>query len=159
MRSRESRDVEQQKRVLVVDDDHEIRNLLSGAFTQYGLSVDTAADGAAAIDLISQTPYCVIVLDLVMPGVDGFSVLNHVRTRTEETQPVVIVITGAEEPIVAALDARLVHGIMRKPFDVQEVTNIVAACAEIRTRSTFDKMALAALFAAPPLMAWLSRLQ
>jgi DNA-binding response OmpR family regulator len=151
--------VEQQKRVLVVDDDHEIRNLLSGAFTQYGLSVDTAADGAAAIDLISQTPYCVIVLDLVMPGVDGFSVLNHVRTRTEETQPVVIVITGAEEPIVAALDARLVHGIMRKPFDVQEVTNIVAACAEIRTRSTFDKMALAALFAAPPLMAWLSRLQ
>lgn len=151
--------MEQRKRVLVVDDDHEIRNLLSGALTQQGLTVDTAADGATAIELIAQVPYCVIVLDLVMPDVDGFVVLDHVRSRTAETQPVVLVVTGAEEPIVARLDPRLVHGIMRKPFDVHEVTNIVTACAEIRTRSTFDKMALAALFAAPPLMAWLSRLQ
>src|SRR5689334_14546402 len=148
-------DVERQKRVLVVDDDYEIRNLLSGAFTQCGLTVDTASDGAAAIELISRTAYSVIVLDLVMPGVDGFAVMDRVRSSTD-AQPVVLVITGEDEPSVASLDPRLVHGIMRKPFDVQEVTNIVAACAEIRSRSTFDKMAIAALFAAHPLMAWLS---
>jgi len=151
---------QQPKRVLVVDDDFEIRNLLSGAFAQQGLTVDTAHDGENAIGLISQTPYSVIVLDLVMPGVDGFAVLDYVRANKAETPPVVLVITGAaDEPIVEQLDPSLVHGIMRKPFDVHDVTNIVVACAEIRSRSTFDKMAIAALFAAPPIMAWLSRLQ
>jgi len=150
---------QQLKRVLVVDDDFEIRNLLSAAFSQQGLSVDTASSGEDAIALITQTPYSVIVVDLVMPGVDGFAVLEHVRARKSENQPVVLVVTGADEPIVAQLDPALVHGIMRKPFDVQEVTNIVCACAEIRNRSNFDKMALAALIAAPPIMAWLSRLQ
>ena len=150
---------QQSKRVLVVDDDFEIRNLLSGAFAQQGLTVDTAHDGENAIGLIAQTPYSVIVLDLVMPGVDGFAVLDYVRANKAETPPVVLVVTGADEPIVEQLDPSLVHGIMRKPFDVHDVTNIVVACAEIRSRSTFDKMAIAALFAAPPIMAWLSRLQ
>ena len=149
--------MQQPKRVLVVDDDFEIRNLLSGAFTQQGLAVDTAEDGERAIELIARTPYSVVVVDLVMPGVDGFAVLEHIRTRA--SQPVVLVVSGAEEPIVAQLDASLVHGILRKPFDVQDVTNIVWACAEIRDRSAFDKMAIAALFAAPPIIAWLTRLQ
>lgn len=159
MQKRERVDVEQGKRVLVVDDDAEVRRLLEGAFGQHGLVVDTAQDGRKAIALIAESTYSVVILDLVMPDGDGFHVLDHVRSRAVDHAPVVLVVTGASDRIVAELDPRLVHGIIRKPFDIQELTNIVVACAEIRNRSTFDKMAIAALFAGPPIMAWLSRLQ
>lgn len=149
--------VTQPRHVLVVDDDAEVRGLLSSAFRQEGLNVDLAGDGREAIDLLSASQYAVLVLDLVMPDVDGFAVLDHLRTR-EGAAPVVIVISGAEEQIVGRLDPRLVHGIVRKPFDTVELVSIVVACAEIRGRSAFETMAIAAIVAGSPLMAWLSRL-
>ena len=150
--------MEQPKRVLVVDDDAEVRALLSSVFRQHGLTVDVAGDGREAIDLIVATPYAVVVLDLIMPTVDGFAVLDHLRA-SDALSPVVIVVTGAEEQIVGRLDPRIVHGVIRKPFDAMELSSIVVACAEIRGRRAFETMAIAAMFAGPPLMAWLSRLQ
>ena len=149
--------VEQAKRVLVVDDDAEVRGLLSSAFREQGLVVDLASGGREAIDLITATPYAVIVVDLIMPDVDGFAVLDHLGSR--DGSPVVIVVSGAEDQIVGRLDPRIVHGVIRKPFDTAELSNIVVACAEIRGRSAFETMAIAAMFAGPPLMAWLTRLQ
>jgi DNA-binding response OmpR family regulator len=145
------------RKVLVVDDDAEVRGLLASAFRQEGLNVDLAGDGREAIDLLSSTQYTVLVLDLVMPDVDGFAVLEHLQSRNGAA-PVVIVISGAEEHIVGKLDPRFVHGIVRKPFDTLELASIVVACAEIRGRSAFETMAIAALVAGSPLMAWLSRL-
>lgn len=150
--------MDQPKRVLVVDDDAEVRVLLASTFRQEGLSVDLAGGGAEAIDLLAAGSYAVVVLDLVMPQVDGFAVLDHLQSR-DGAAPVVIVVTGAEEQIVSRLDPRIVHGIIRKPFDARELSNIVVACAEIRGRSAFETMAIAAIVAGTPLMAWLSRLQ
>lgn len=146
---------ERQKRVLVVDDDDGIRKLLCAVLRGRGLSVDDAGDGQQALDLIGANPYGVIVLDLVMPVLDGFSVaekLAHLAPR-----PVVLAISGAAHEIVDRLDPAIVHGIVRKPFDAEELANVVAACAEIRWRMSMETMAMA-LVAGGSLFALLEKL-
>ncbi|HEV2720672.1 MAG TPA: response regulator [Thermoanaerobaculia bacterium] len=132
---------EQQKRVLVVDDDAGTRKLLSTVLLGRGLVVDEAGDGQQALDLIESQPYGVIVLDLLMPVIDGFSVVARLSALTP--RPVVLVVSGAAHGVVDRLDPATVHGIIRKPFDAEEIADVVAACAEIRCRMSLETMALA----------------
>lgn len=132
---------EQQKRVLVVDDDAGIRKLLCTVLRGRGLSVDEAEDGQRALDLIETQRYGVIVLDLIMPVIDGFAVARTLNALTP--RPVVLVVTGAEHSVVESLDASAFHGIVRKPFDADDLADVVAACAEIRSRASMETMAMA----------------
>lgn len=145
---------EQQKRVLVVDDDGGIRSLLCAVLRGRGLSVDDAEDGQAALDLIATRQYGVIVLDLMLPVIDGFVVAEKLTQMTP--RPVVLVISGADPGVIEQLDPATVHGIVRKPFDAEELANVVAACAEIRGRMSMETMAMA-LAAGGSLFALLSR--
>jgi DNA-binding response OmpR family regulator len=142
------------RRVLVVDDDIEIRRILVTALRQRGLAIDEAVDGQQAVDLLRENTYSVIVLDLLMPGIDGFGVLDAVGERDGQS-PVVLVVTGADRPLLDRIDSQKIHGIVRKPFDPQEVAAVVAACAEIRGRSVFETMALATMITGAPLIALL----
>jgi len=118
------------KRILVVDDDAEIRQLLTSVLQQHELVVDSAGDGGAAMDLLRQFHYAVVLVDLMMPGMDGF----------------------------ALLDAQRIHGIVRKPFDPEEIAQLVVACAEIKSRGPFGAMAITAMLAGSPFLALLNRL-
>jgi CheY-like chemotaxis protein len=149
--------VEQSRRVLVADDDVEIRQLLSSVLRQQGLTVDLAEDGKEALDRLAETSYAVVVLDLLMPNIDGFGVIDQLRVREGKPMPIVLVVTGAEPRVIDTLDARVIHGIIRKPFDAEELGNLVAACADLRNRSAFETMAMAAMLAGPPFFSWLSR--
>jgi CheY-like chemotaxis protein len=146
----------QQKRVLIVDDDAVIRELLLSALQGYALVVDVACDGREALALIKEHQYAVILLDLLMPVLDGFGVLDGLGSDMT-SPPVVLVITGADRSEIAKLDPRRVHGIMKKPFDQDELAAVVVACAEIRSRKAFDTMALATMIAGSPLLALLQR--
>ena len=148
----------QPRRVLIADDDPELRGVLSTVLRQRGLTVDEASDGREAIDLLAEAPFAVVILDLLMPNVDGFGVIDHLRARDGGAMPVVLVVTGAEPPIVNALDPRVIHGIIHKPFDVHELANLVEACAEIRSSGAFETMAITAMLAGGPLISWLSRM-
>jgi CheY-like chemotaxis protein len=145
---------EQQKRVLVVDDDPVIRRLLVWTLQRYSLTVDEAKDGVEALALLNEHQYAVVLLDLIMPVLDGFGVLHALGGATP---PVVLVITGADRRDVAHLDPQRIHGIVRKPFDPEELASIVVACAEIRSRNTFGTMAIATVIAGSPLLALLNR--
>ncbi|HEV7485966.1 MAG TPA: response regulator [Thermoanaerobaculia bacterium] len=149
--------VEQQKRVLVVDDDPLIRRLLVATLERHSLTVDEASDGLAALALIKEHQYGVIVLDLLMPLLDGFGVLNALDGPSMTSPPVVLVITGAERQTVDHLDPQRIHGIVRKPFDPEELASVVVACAEIRGRNSFGTMAIATVIAGSPLLALLNR--
>lgn len=148
--------VESHKRVLVVDDDEEVRNILATVLRKGGLEVDQAGDGAEAIRLATEKKYAVILLDLMLPVIDGFGVLHNVRDANSDT-PVVLVVTGADRSITEALDPKTIHGIIRKPFEPEEVASIVAACAELKARMPFETMAIATIVASGPLMALLNR--
>ena len=132
---------EHYRRVLIVDDDADIRNLLHTALRLKSLNVDTAVDGQQAIDLLRQHSYGVVLLDLFMPVVDGFAVLDAIEK--EANPPVVLVITGADRGTIEKLDARRIHGVVKKPFDIEELSSVVAACADVRGMRGLETMAIA----------------
>ncbi len=142
------------RRVLVVDDDAVMRSMLVDALRQKALLIDEAADGRQAIELLRENAYSVVLLDLIMPEVDGFGVLEAMES-SPPAPPIVLVVTGADRPVVEQLDARRIHGIVKKPFDPLEIADVVAACAEIRGRSSFETMAVATMIAGAPLIAFL----
>jgi CheY-like chemotaxis protein len=140
--------VEQQRRVLVVEDNVSVRHLLVAALSQRSLLVDEAGDGREAIDLLREHTYAVVLLDMILPQVDGFGVLAAID-GSPATAPVVLVVSGADRSVLDQLDSRRIHGIVRKPFDATEVANVVAACAEIRGKSALETMALTVISTAP----------
>src|SRR3954454_22029334 len=116
-----------QKRILVVDDDAEIRNMLAAVLQRHGLAVDVAGDGAAAGDLLRESQYAVVLVDLMMPHVDGFQLLDLINGRELVSSAVVLVITAADRAAIERLDAQRIHGIVRKPFDPEEIARLVVA--------------------------------
>lgn len=115
-------------RVLVADDDQAIRQLMSTIVKREGLEVDSAADGAEAIRLLGEHDYAVILVDLMMPRVDGFGVIEHLRTHPSELKPVVLVISAYADQKFKEVDPNIVSGVIRKPFEVADVGSIVRLC-------------------------------
>ena len=141
------------RRILVVDDDAEIRRILVTALRLRSLDIDEAGDGRSAIDLLRDNRYSVVLLDIMMPGVDGFAVLDAINHQ--EHAPVVLVVSGAGKHVLDRVDTSKIHGIVKKPFDPLEIADVVSACAEIRSRSAFETMAYATIISGAPLIALL----
>ncbi|RMH76213.1 MAG: DNA-binding response regulator [Actinomyces sp.] len=84
------------RRVLVVDDEPMVREVATAYLEREGFVVSEAADGAAALDQVAANPPDLVVLDVMLPEIDGFSVLTRIR-RTSDV-PVVLLTARAEEP-------------------------------------------------------------
>ena len=80
--------------VLVVDDEPDITRFLREALTRHGYTVSVAADGDEALRVIDQNPIDIVVLDLMLPGLDGFEVLQQLAHRDEGPQIVVLSAIG-----------------------------------------------------------------
>lgn len=126
--------LQQSKDVLIVDDDDAIRNLLCAALAQAGLTCDDASHGVAALEKLKTTEYSVLLLDLMMPQLDGSGVLNELQSwqQPQERKPVIVVITAFPDRKQPALSGEMVQAIVRKPFDVTELTELVAGCVAAR---------------------------
>ncbi len=116
-------------RVLVADDDQAIRQLLCTIVDREGLAVDCVADGAEAIERLKEREYSVVLLDLMMPRVDGFGVVEYLKQNPPSRMPVVLVITAYADQKFKEIDSRVVAGVLRKPFEVAELGSIVRLCA------------------------------
>lgn len=93
--------------ILVVDDDDAVRRLVATTLAREGLDLEQASDGVEALARISERRPDVIVLDLEMPELDGFGVLDRLRERSETRSIPVIVLSGRE--VTPAERARLRH--------------------------------------------------
>lgn len=147
-------DIDPHRRVLVVDDDPEIRRILAVSLQQRNLVVDEAVDGSSAIKALRENRYAVVLLDVMMPGIDGFAVLEAIELDPA-IAPVVLVVSGAGRHVLNRLDTSKIHGVVKKPFDPIELSDVVAACADIRGRSAFETMAYATLISSAPIIALL----
>lgn len=115
-------------RVLVVDDEPAIRALVAKIIERAGLEVDTAPDGAVAIDKLAESRYAVIVLDLMMPILDGYALIDHLKARGGP-RPAIIVVSAGDSAALRQLDGAMVHSIIRKPFDIDVLGDLVVAAA------------------------------
>jgi DNA-binding response OmpR family regulator len=115
------------ERVLVADDDAALRNLLVLICRRAGFEVDIARDGAQALQAIANTEYLLVILDLQMPNTNGFDVVEALRARRR--RPSVVVVTALPPSEVVGLDPAVVQAVVRKPFDVDLLTLMMAELA------------------------------
>jgi len=116
-------------RALIVEDDAAIRRLVTKLLTRQRIQVDVAAEGHEAIRLLKSKRYSVIVLDLMVPGVNGFEIIEHLKS-TGTTTPVAVV-SAVSQQALTNLDLDIVKVVVSKPFDVDEFTKaIVNLCRE-----------------------------
>jgi len=116
-------------RALVVEDDPAIRRLVEKLLARRGIEIHTASDGATAIEKLRTTPYSVVVLDLMVPEVNGFEVIEFIRGARLDIP--VAVVSAVSQQALTKLDLDVVKLVISKPFDVAEFTKaIVALCEE-----------------------------
>ena len=115
--------------VLVVDDDPGLQGLFLTLLGRDGFAVDCAPDGRIAFDYLKRTSYSVILLDLMMPDVNGFELLERIVRESPSLLPRVIVMTGASQRVIETLDTSRVWGLIRKPFDIDDLLRSARACA------------------------------
>ena len=114
---------------LVVDDDQALRGLFKNILGRKGFDVDSASDAGTAFDQIKHHNYSVILLDLMMPEVNGFELLERLERDSPSLLPRVIVITGASHRTIMKLDTSKVWGLIRKPFDIDNLVSSAIACS------------------------------
>lgn len=115
------------RRILVVDDDLAIRVLLDAVLKRMGFEVMVASDGQTALELNERYDYDLILLDLLMPIMNGYEVLAKIPARQK---PHVIVFSGVEENGSAPIPREKICKSIRKPFDLELFTSSVARCLE-----------------------------
>jgi DNA-binding response OmpR family regulator len=114
--------------VLIVEDDPAIRRLVTMVLQRHGYQTELATDGVEAVLKLGLRDYDVIVLDLMMPNLDGFTVINTIADNQPERLRKIIV-TSAASP--AVIRERMKEGAFRllpKPFDIGELVAAVRAC-------------------------------
>ncbi|MBI2568380.1 MAG: response regulator [Candidatus Schekmanbacteria bacterium] len=122
-----------QPAILIVDDEEDVRFMLAFRLRYAGYSVAEAKDGAQALSMIHQTKYDVVILDVMMPRMDGFEVLR--RLQTVDEHPAVIFLTAVTqlEDRVRGLELGAVDYVA-KPFDLEEVVARVGVALREKTR-------------------------
>lgn len=126
---------------LVVDDDRAIRESLERALSIEGYRVITAPDGAMALDLVAEQGPDIVVLDLMMPNVDGLTVCRRMRSKRDRTPILMLTARTETSDRVSGLDAGA-DDYLPKPFDLDELLARIRALLR-RTRSDEDDTALA----------------
>jgi DNA-binding response OmpR family regulator len=112
-------------KILVVDDDPDIVRLLKYFLEAKGRQVQTASTGAEALELFKREPPDLVILDVILPGMDGWAVLQKIR---ESSQVPVLMLTGKDTPTDKAKG--LLSGAddyIAKPFDLAELEARIVA--------------------------------
>jgi DNA-binding response OmpR family regulator len=107
-------------RVLVVEDEHKIRTYIKRGLEEQGYAVDAVFSGREALDWAEAAPYDLIVLDILLPEVDGLSVCRELRQRGKRTAILLLTARGGVDDRVAGLDAGA-DDYLIKPFALKEL--------------------------------------
>ena len=113
------------QKILIVEDDMDIQELLREFLKEAGYEVTSASDGIEAMDLFAKNKYDLILLDIMLPKIDGFGVCELIR---KQSQVPIIMLTalGGEEEQIRGLDLQ-VDDYITKPFSVPILIRKIAA--------------------------------
>ncbi|MCQ2415983.1 MAG: response regulator transcription factor [Eubacteriales bacterium] len=128
------------KKILIIEDDITIAELERDYLEVSDFEADIAADGPAGLQKVDETPYDLILLDVMLPGMDGFEVLKKLR---EKTNVPIMMVTARKEDVDKILGLGLgADDYITKPFSPSELVARVKAHIAGYERLTTDKNAL-----------------
>lgn len=119
--------------ILIVDDDPPIRNLLRQVFVRIGFSAREARDGQEAVEIIESAIPRLMMLDLMMPRMNGWQVLEHLRENGLLERIPVVVLTAVGAHRTEGLSEFGVRAILSKPFEIQDLIRTVNEILEKRS--------------------------
>jgi CheY-like chemotaxis protein len=104
--------------VLVADDEEDLRDILTLILSRFGLQVSTVSDGKSALEMIKKSKFDLIISDMKMPFLDGFSLLEQLRSDKEVHQPKFLFISGDIDMDLEKMQflKEFSDGILPKPF-------------------------------------------
>jgi DNA-binding response OmpR family regulator len=120
-------------RILVVDDEKEIRDLIARYLSRELFEVDTAPDGRTALSYAEENEYHLMVLDVMMPGMDGFELLTALRDRDIETPILFLTARRSDGDVIQGLGMGA-DEYMTKPFSPAVLTARVKALLRLHFR-------------------------
>jgi two-component system phosphate regulon response regulator PhoB len=128
------------ERVLIVDDDPDIQRLVSYNLSQAGFQVTTASSGRTALETVQKHPPDLIILDIMMPDIDGMEVCRTLRQRENSRRIPIIMLTARSEEIDRVVGFELgADDYVMKPFSPRElvlrVKSIFRRVGELRTET------------------------
>jgi len=115
-------------RVLVIEDEALIATVVVETLNDEGYEARTAADGYAALALVQTWTPCLVLLDILLPALDGHAVLRELRRLEAMADVPVVLVAGAGGPLLS--DERMhVADVIRKPFRLELLVDVVARLA------------------------------
>jgi two-component system KDP operon response regulator KdpE len=124
-------------KVLIVDDESAIRRALHNTLQGMGFDVDDAANGEAAMDLVREAEYDVVLMDINMPGMGGIRACREIRRSMPRLGILMLTVRDREEDKITALDAGA-DDYITKPFNVRELAARIRAAVRRSSASRVD---------------------
>ena len=118
--------------ILVVEDDLAIRRLVKMVLSRKGYRVEEAADGIEAVLKLGVREYDVIILDLMMPNLDGFAFMNTLEENEPARLKNIIVTSAASPNVIKDRIRGTPFDVLPKPFDINDLVDRVRACISAR---------------------------
>jgi DNA-binding response OmpR family regulator len=114
------------RKILVVEDDHDIAHLVELHLRDGGAEVTLAFDGRSALELALARPFDLIILDVMLPGVDGLEICRRLRARTDYTPVLMLTARSADVDRIVGLELGA-DDYLTKPFNIRELLARVKA--------------------------------
>jgi two-component system KDP operon response regulator KdpE len=128
-------------KVLIVDDESSLRRAVRGTLQGMGFQVDDAASGEAALRLLAESPFDVVLLDINMPGIGGIRACREMRRSLPRLGILMLTVRDSEEDKVAALDAGA-DDYITKPFHIRELAARIRSAVRRSSASQVDPEAV-----------------
>ncbi len=122
------------KNVLIADDEKNIRLTLSMAIEEMGFEPDTAVNGEEALKKIEEKNFCIMLLDIKMPGMDGMEVLKKISESRPDIRVIMITAHGTVDSAVEAMKLGAAD-FLQKPFSPSEIRDVIT---RVFNRETLD---------------------
>jgi DNA-binding response OmpR family regulator len=124
-------------RALIVEDDPAIRRLVEKLLARRNLDIDSATEGRTALEKLRTNRYSVLVLDLMVPEVNGFEIIEFIKEQNLRLP--VAVVSAVSHQALTRLDLDVVKVVISKPFDVDEFTKaILTLCDDAEREGSND---------------------